>query len=192
MRVSKISRLSLAAILAVGFLFTSFNSLQAQASANHKANIITDEFTPKSGEYGWQQGQKVSDLQFNDVFTKKFSLYDKLTKPTIIEISDMESPDALKNKKYLKSFYKQYDVNIISIVNSKYPNQIRDFIKTNELSWSTVLDDSKKFTGKTFAESQNLSRTKLLLIMPDKTVHTVVASSEPVGKLGLALQQHFN
>jgi len=176
------------------FIFGLFliQPTDAQTSANHTANITADEFTAKGGAAnGWAVGQTVPNLYFNDVFTKKFHLHDKLEKATVIEIYSPTDAASKKNKTYLKTFFKQYDINIISIASNASSNQLRQAVKNGSLDWPHVQDDSKKFTGSTFAQSQNLDGVKFILVSGNKQVKTVVKNNEPIGKLGASLQQYF-
>ena len=120
-------------------------------SANHKPNLNPSEFTEKGISQGWQEGQQVGDLQVNDVFGKKFNLYSLLDKPLVVEFFTLNSEQSKKNKRLLKAFYNQYNINILGICTDEYVYQIQDVNKQNQLPWSNVQDNSPKFGGKTFA-----------------------------------------
>jgi len=165
------------------------NDLMAQ-SANHKANIIPDEFTSK-GNVGWTIGSTVPNLSFNDINGKKFQLYDLLDKPLLIEFWSLKNAQCKKNKTYLKKFYEQYNINILGITTDDYPNQLRKFSKDQQLRWANVMDDSKKFSGETFAASQGIENVAFLIITPDKKVHAIGNQPREIGKMGVELQKYF-
>ncbi|MEM1323533.1 MAG: redoxin domain-containing protein [Bacteroidota bacterium] len=164
--------------------------LNAQ-SENHKPNIAPSEFTAKSGAVGWQEGLTAPDLQFNDINGKKANLYDMLDKPVVLEFWSLDCQQCLKNKTYLKSFYKQFDIHIVSICPDEYPNEIRKLAKSKQLTWMNIYDDSKKFNGSDFASTNQLGNASFVLITPDKKVNKVFTSDKDFGKLGVALQQYF-
>ncbi|MEO1624666.1 MAG: thioredoxin-like domain-containing protein, partial [Bacteroidota bacterium] len=135
----------------------------------------------------------VTNLSFNDVFNKGFKLYEKLDKPVLIEIWSMNCQQCKRNKKYLKSFYTQYNIDIISICTDDYPNEIRKMAQQNNYPWSTIHDDSPKFNqGASFSEVNDLGAAKFILLTPDKQVYRVYNSEKAIGKVGVDLQQYFS
>ena len=172
------------------FVF-SFQTATAQAS-NLKPNIAPDEFTAKGATVGWKVGNTVPNLTFNDVNNKKAKLYDLLEKPTILEFYTLNCSQCAQNKRYLKAFYKQFDINIVGICTDEYINQIRQYTRDHDLHWMNVYDDSKKFVGKTFAQAYDLGNPKFILIGPDKTIHKVFFNANEVKMLGVELQQNFS
>ncbi len=170
--------------------FFVLQNLNAQ-SENHKPNISSDEFTAKSGMVGWQEGLTVPNLHFNDISGKKSSLHDQLEKPVILEFWTLDCAQCVKNKTYLKSFYKQFDINIISISTDEYPNEIRKMAQSKQIHWTNIYDDSKKFSGKSFAKANQLEGASFMLITPDKKVHKIFYSDKDFGKLGVELQKYF-
>ncbi len=179
----------LTALVLIGFL--SMNTINAQATTV-KPNITADEFTAKGESFGFDQGSTVPNLNFNDVNSKKFNLYEMLEKPTVIEIFSLNSETNAKNKKYLASFYRQYDINIISICTDQYPNEIRLKSKAWGSTWSNVMDDNKKIGGMSFAEMFHIPTARFIVIYPDKQVAMLAKSEKEIGKVAVALQQYFN
>ncbi|MEM8906726.1 MAG: redoxin domain-containing protein [Bacteroidota bacterium] len=163
-------------------------TLEAQVTTN----IATDELTAKSPDVAWEEGATAPNLFFNDVNNKKFKLYDLLDKPLIIEFYELNCHTCAKNKKYLKSFYKQFNINILSICPDDYPNEIRKLSRNQQLNWSTVYDDSRKLVGASFAEQNQLGNARFLLLLPDKTIAKIFYSEKAIGKLGVELQNYFN
>ena len=147
------------------FLALSFQNGIAQSS-NQKPNIAPDEFTAKGATVGWHVGNTVPNLIFNDVNNKKAELYDLLEKPTILEFYTLNCNQCKQNKRYLKAFYKQFNINIVGICTDEYINQIRQNARDQGLHWMNVYDDSKQFIGKTIYWILNL-------IGPDKTIHKI-------------------
>lgn len=178
-------------ILSLVVFALSFQIAGAQ-SKNIKPNIDVGEFTAKSVNVGWQEGNTVPDVTFNDVNNKKASLHKMLEKPTIIEFWTLNCTQCAQNKRYLKAFYKQFDINIVGICTDEYLGEIREKAKAQDLHWMNIYDDSKKFIGKTFAESSGLGDPKFILISPDKTVHKVFYNLSDVKKLGVELQKNFS
>lgn len=161
-------------------------------SSNLKPNIAPDEFTAKSPNIGWQVGNTVPNLTFNDVNNKKAKLYALLEKPTILEFWTLDCEPCAQNKRYLKAFYKQFDINIVGICTDEYINQIREKTREQDLHWMNVYDDSKKFVGKTFAKANNMGDPKFILIAPDKTIYKIYYNVNDVKQLGVDLQQKFS
>ncbi len=160
-------------------------------SANHKPNLDRTEFTEKGVNIGWMEGQQIPDFKVNDVFNKKFKLYDLLDKPLVIEIFELKSAQSKKNKKYLKAFYNQYNINILGICADEYTFQIQDVKTDNELAWSIVQDNSRVLEGKTFAQQNGLENVKFLIILPGGIIHKVFSSENEIGRLGVELQKYF-
>lgn len=169
----------------------SFQDGNAQ-SDNLKPNIAPDEFTAKSVAIGWQAGNTVPNLTFNDVNNKKAELHKLLEKPTILEFYTLDCQQCAQNKRYLKAFYKQFNINIVGICTDPYVNQIRQKAREQGLHWMNVYDDSKKFVGKTFAQVNGLGNAKYILIAPDKTIHKVFYNTSDVKLLGIELQKNFS
>lgn len=165
----------------------SFQNGNAQSS-NLKPNISPDEFTAKGVTIGWKTGNTVPNLSFNDVNNKKADLYDLLEKPTILEFWTLDCNQCAANKRYLKAFYKQFDINIVGICTDEYINQIRNKTREQDLHWMNIYDDSKKFVGKTFAQAYKLGDPKFILIGPDKTILKVYFNAADVKMLGVDLQ----
>lgn len=179
------------AFLALFAMALSFQNGTAQSS-NLKPNITPDEFTAKGVTVGWRVGNTVPNLTFNDVNNKKAELYDLLEKPTILEFYTLDCNQCTQNKRYLKAFYKQFNINIVGICTDEYINQIRQYTRDHGLHWMNVYDDSKKFVGKTFAQAYDLGNPKFVLIGPDKTIHKVFYNAADVKLLGVELQQNFS
>lgn len=177
-------------LLCLSFLYFSLSISFAQ-SDNHKPNLNPGEFTEKGISRGWMEGQQIPDYSVNDVFNKKFRLYDLLDKPLIIEFFSLNNEQSKKNKKYLKSFYNQYNINILGICTDEYIFQIQDVNKDYQLPWSNVQDNSRLFGGKTFAQNNGLEQVSFLIILPGGIVHKVIASEKEIGKLGVELQKYF-
>ncbi|MEM9921128.1 MAG: thioredoxin-like domain-containing protein [Bacteroidota bacterium] len=178
-------------IFLLGMAWSTSSSLYAQKASDKIPNISPDEFTSKSGEMGWGTGMMVENTIFNDVFNKKLNLYQLLEKPVLIELWSLDCQQCKKNKKYLKSFYTQYDIHIISISDDNYPNEIRKQAKQLALPWSMIHDDSKNFEQASFADRNQLGNAKFILITPDKRIHSIYQSEREIGKVGVALQQYF-
>jgi peroxiredoxin len=194
----RIKRTQKSAMLSFHFSFLtllifalSFQIGNAQSS-NLKPNIAPDEFTAKGVTVGWKEGNTVPNLTFNDVNNKKAELYKLLEKPTILEFWTLDCDQCAKNKRYLKAFYKQFDINIVGICTDEYINQIRQKAKEQDLHWMNIYDDSKKFVGKTFAQAYNLGDPKFILIAPDKTIYKIFYDESDVKKLGVELQKIFS
>ncbi len=166
----------------------SFQTGNAQSS-NLKPNISPDEFTAKGVTTGWKTGNTVPNLTFNDVNNKKAELYDLLEKPTILEFWTLDCTQCDQNKRYLKAFYKQFDINIVGICTDEYINQIRKKTREQDLYWMNIYDDSKRFIGKTFAKAYNLGDPKFILIDSDKTILKVYFNATDVKMLGVDLQK---
>lgn len=186
--VNQLFRIAICAILSFGL---NLQSGIAQSS-NLKPNIAPDEFTAKSPNVGWQVGNTVPNLTFNDVNNKKAKLYDLLEKPTILEFWTLDCEPCAQNKRYLKAFYKQFDINIVGICTDEYINQIREKTREQDLHWMNVYDDSKKFGGKTFVKANNMGDPKFILIAPDKTIYKIYNNVNDVKQLGVDLQQKFS
>jgi len=182
-------------------LFTN----QATAQDNLKPNIApieegaeidadaatsSDEFTAK-GATGWSEGATVSNFLFNDINNKKFKLYDLLDKPLIIEFWELDNALAPKNKTYLKKFYEQYNVNILSICSEDYPNEIRKLAREQDILWSAIYDDYRRFNGKSFTDTHGLEGAGFVIITPDKKIRMIVENTANIGKVGVYLQQYF-
>ena len=164
---------------------------QAQ-SDNHKPNIDPGEFAARSSAEGWKEGFSVPDLKFNDVSGKKFSLYELLEKPTILEFYTLKCQQCAKNKNYLKNFYRQYNINIVSIcTDNGYPAEINKRAKAAGVTWSNVMDDAKDFGGSTFAQQQGMGDVKFILILPDKTIKVLTDNERHAGRIGVELQKYF-
>ena len=188
MRVISNSRLFLSLLFSFFFIGISVQTTSAQ-SANLKANILTGEFTAKGA--GLQEGSTVSDISFNDVNSKKFKLFSRLDKLTVLVFYSLKDANIAKKTKYLKSFYKQYNINIIGITKDEYPNRIRKYASANHLDWPNVQDDSIKFGTKSFAASQSIPNAQFVLITPSKKVLKVIPNGKPIGMLGAVLQKYF-
>ncbi len=177
----------------LAFLAFALNLQTVNAqSSNLKPNIAPDEFTAKGVTVGWNEGNTAPNLTFNDVNNKKAELYKLLEKPTIIEFYTLNCTQCTQNKKYLKAFYKQYNINIIGICTDEYINQIRQYTRDQDLHWMNIYDDSKKFVGKTFAQANNLGGAKFILIAPDKTIQKIYYNVNDVKMLGVELQKNYS
>ncbi len=172
------------------------NALQAQTS-NLKPNIapveekaLDSEFTEKGGTV-WSEGSVVSNFIFNDINNKKFKLYDLLDKPLVIELWELDNTLAPKNKKYLKKFYDQYNINILSICSEDYPNEIRKLSKAQDIKWSAIYDDYRRFNGKSFTETHGLRGAGFVIITPDRKIRMIVPNTANIGKVGVYLQKYF-
>lgn len=172
------------------FLAISSSTLFAQSTVV-KPNIKADEFTEKGATNTWSEGTEVPNLEFNDVFNKKFKLYDMLDKPVVIEFSNMRIQQSKKNKSYLKSFYKQFDINILSISTDEHANDVRAFVKSKDIPWSTVHDNGKMAGSSSFAEANFYGQPAFVIIMPDKTIKKIFYAENEIGKVGVTLQQYF-
>lgn len=179
------------ALFILCLLFTISSILPAQ-SANSKPNISQDELTPKGEASSWAQGSVVPNLIFSDIFTKQFDLYSLLDKPLIIEFTSLKCAQCTNNKTALKSFYKRYNINILSITTDEHINQLRKFTKDNQLNWSTVYDDASTYKQETFSKANFDQEPKFLLITADKRVHSIYYNTRDIGKLGVALKTYFS
>jgi peroxiredoxin len=166
-------------------------SLQAQ-SANTKPNISPDEFSPKRETTNWALGSEAPNLLLNDVYSKQFDLYSLLDKPLVIEFTSANCAQCTKNKMALKSFYKRFNINLLSITTDEHINQVRKFIKENDLHWSTIYDDSKVYNQQTFSEANFTKAPKFLFITPDKKIHRIFYSDRDIGKLASILKKYFS
>jgi len=173
----------------------SSNVIQAQG--NLKPNIApvetqtaNTEFTEK-GVTIWTEGSVVSNFIFNDINSKKFKLYDLLDKPLVIELWELDNTLAPKNKKYLKRFYQQYNINILSICSEDYPNEIRKLSREQDIKWSAVYDDYRRFNGKSFTDTHGLKGAGFVIITPDKKIRMIVDNTANIGKVGVYLQKYF-
>ncbi len=175
-------------LLSLMIFALSFQNGNAQSS-NLKPNISPDEFTAKGVTVGWRIGNTVPNLTFNDVNNKKADLYDLLEKTTILEFWTLDCNQCAQNKRYLKAFYKQFDINIVGICTDEYINQIRKKTREQDLHWMNIYDDSKKFVGKTFAQAYNLGDPKFILIDSDKTILKVYFNATDIKMLGVDLQK---
>ena len=175
----------------LSLLFLLSTALPAQ-SANTKSNISQDQLTPKGEETSWAKGSLVPNLIFNDVYTKQFDLYSLLDKPLVIEFTSLKCAQCTNNKTALKSFYKRYNINILSITTDEHINQLRKFIKDNKLNWSTIYDDSSKYEQETFSKANFEQEPKFLLITADKRVHSIFYNTRDIGKLGVTLKNYFS
>ena len=173
------------------FCALSFQNTMAQSS-NQKPNIAPDEFTAKGATMGWHVGNTVPNLTFNDVNNKKAKLYDLLEKPTILEFYTLNCNQCKQNKRYLKAFYKQFNINIVGICTDEYVNQIRQNARDQGLHWMNVCDDSKKFVGKTFAQAYDLGDPAFILIGPDKKIQKIFYNASDIKLLAVELQQNFS
>lgn len=177
----------------LGLLLIAFaTNVSLAQSANHKPNLNPTEFTEKGINIGWMEGQQIPDFHVNDVFNKKFKLYELLDKPLVIEFFALNNDQSKKNKKYLKAFYNQYNINILGVCADEYTFQIQDINKNYDLPWSIVQDNSKVLEGKTFAQKYGLENVKFLIILPGGIVHKVMISENEIGKVGVELQKYFN
>ena len=156
--------------------------------ASAQANITPDEFTAKSGASPWAEGSPAPNPKFNDLFNKKYKLYDLLDKPTIIEIIPKDCNGCDRNLKYLKSFYKQFSINIITVRESEYRDRMIKSVRDNDIQWSVVLDDGPKYGQSTLSDQAQVS---FILVTPDKKIYKVYNSPKEIGKLGVDLQQYF-
>lgn len=179
------------------FLGLSLFSNAVRAQGNLKPNIAPieekaepSEFTEKGGTI-WTEGSVVSNFIFNDINNKKFKLYDLLDKPLVIELWELDNTLAPKNKKYLKKFYEQYNINILSICSEDYPNEIRKLSKAQDIKWSAIYDDYRRFNGKSFTETHGLRGAGFVIITPDRKIRMIVANSANIGKVGVYLQKYF-
>jgi len=167
-------------------------SIQAQQGSNKIPNLQGSEFTEKSGATGWAIGQKVPDLKILDVFGKKKQLHDLLGKPLVIEFFELNDAQSTKNKKILNAFYKQYNINILSITTDQHPFQIQKYAKANGMTWPVVQDDYRTYHGKSFAQTHISNDVAFLLVYPDGSIQEVLNNPKAIGRIGVALQQYFN
>ncbi len=179
------------------FLGISLFSNTVRAQSNLKPNIspveeaqLDTEFTEK-GINAWREGYVVSNFVFNDINNKKFKLYDLLDKPLVIELWELDNTLAPKNKEYLKKFYSQYNINILSICSEDYPNEIRKLSKEQNLKWSAIYDDYRRFNGKSFTDTHGLKGAGFVVITPDKKIRMIVNNTANIGKVGVYLQKYF-
>ncbi len=180
------------------FLGLSLFSNAIQAQGNLKPNIapveasdMDSEFTEK-GVTIWTEGSVVSNFVFNDINNKKFKLYDLLDKPLVIELWELDNTLAPKNKKYLKRFYDQYNINILSICSEDYPNEIRKLSREQGLKWPAIYDDYRRFNGKSFTNTHGLKGAGFVIITPDRKIRMIVANTANIGKVGVYLQKYFS
>jgi len=179
------------ALFAFLFAALALPTAEAQISDNHKPNIFADEFTPKGANFGWKEGYTVPNLDFNDINNKKLKLYDLLEKGAVVlEFWSMDCQSCNANKKYLKSFYKMYPIEVIGVTTDPYPNEVRKQLDSQGVQWTNIIDDNTNFGGQTFVEAQGMGTPAFIVIMPDKTVGQVFYQPEDVKKLGVYLQQN--
>lgn len=167
-------------------LFLSTNVLSQQ-----KKNIIW--FTEKSATAtkGFKEGQTVPNLSLKDVYMKRTKLHDNLDKLTIIDFRNTNCQSCTKNIKFLKKFYQQYAINIISIYDDTRAVAVKKFANKNGMNWKNVQDDAiprellKKQLGLTKDD------TAYIIISPNKKVLKVFNNRKGIGMMGVFLQQYF-
>lgn len=170
-------------------LFLNISPISAQT--DNAKHIIWDTIAYPKDEYGWQQGDVVPNLKLTDVKNKAFELYDLLEKPLIIDFWFIACKPCVQNKKYLKSFYKSYSINLLSISVDHRASTVSHYAQKNGLLWQNVQDNSpyqQRFKNQI---GYGNSYPDYFLITPDKKVAHVFTSGSEINLLGLALSKYF-
>lgn len=158
--------------------------------SQEKRNIIWFTAKSPSEATGFNEGQTVPNLSIKDVNKKRFKLHDQLNKLTVIDFRNMKCQTCAKNTNYLKRFYKQYAINIISIYDDARSVEVKSYAAKNGMNWTNVQDDAPP--RDLLKKQLNLNESPdYIVLSPDKKVLKVFKDGNTVGKLGAFLQQHF-
>ena len=177
-------------MLPIFLLLCGTVSLSAQVSRSD-SNIIWDTLAFPASDYGWEEGMTVPNLQMKDVHGNSFEFYSALDKVTVIDFWFIACKPCVANKRYLKSFYRQYDINLVSISVDQRASSVRSYAEENGLVWINIHDNNpmaRRFKTRIGLDN---SYPDYLVITPDKKVHRVFTSGSDIGILGVTLQELF-
>lgn len=168
-------------------------NLQGQPTSISPSNIQWDTINYPKSDFGWKEGSTVPNLKLVDVNNEAFMLYDILDKMVIIDFWFIACKPCVNNKKYLKQFYKQYDINIMSISIDRRASTIKRYAEENHLNWINIHDNGNINYDSNFHAHIGLGNSypDYIVITPDKKILKIFSSGGDIGKLGVLLQEYF-
>lgn len=161
----------------------------AQSEQQERKNLEWDTLTYPKGEYGWSEGMIVPDVTLLDVNNQEMKLYDLLDKPVVIDFWFMTCKPCIANKKYLKRFYRQYPIEILSISVDKVASDVKRYAQENGMYWKNVHDNNAFKERFKLQIGSDHVYPFYLLIGKDKRVVGVYPGGNGISGLGVALQE---
>ncbi|MEL6866658.1 MAG: TlpA disulfide reductase family protein [Bacteroidota bacterium] len=157
-------------------------------SFGQQRNIQYDRTTADSI---WTEGMTVPNIRFKDINNRNYELHDLLDKVTLIDFWFTSCKPCIKNKRYLQQFYRQYDINLVSVSVDQRASIIKKYVEANDIPWINVHDNSPFMERFKRQISGNNSYPDYLLITPDKKIFKYYSSGGDIAKLGITLQAYF-
>lgn len=154
-------------------------------------NLVWDTIQYPKSVYGWELGQQVPNVSIQDVNGYSFDLYDLLDKPLLIDFWFIACKPCVANKKYLRRFYRQYDLNLMSISVDRRASTVKQYAEQNDMPWYNVHDDNGYANRFKVQIGSNQTYPLYLIIGPDKRIAGVFHSGSQIGQLGVLLQELF-
>lgn len=155
--------------------------------------IINDEFTSKGMEpestFTLEEGAIIPNLRFKNLKSQTFNLHEKMDKLTIIEFWYTGCEACINNKKYLKKFSNQYNINVISISVDEKASTVRKYLEANDIYWDNI-HESDAFKG-FYQKTLGVPSPIYIIATPEKEIAKVLNDKTSMGRMGVYLQSYF-
>jgi len=67
----------------------------------------------------------------------------------------------------------------------------RKLSREQDIKWSAVYDDYRRFNGKSFTDTHGLKGAGFVIITPDKKITMIIDNTANIGRVGVYLQKYF-
>ena len=179
------------ALLLLPYLISLACWCHAQALSDESRNLFWDTLAYTPAEYGWTEGMTVPNITIRDIDNKEYYLYDLLKKPLVIDFWFIACKPCIANKKYLKRFYLQYPIEMLSISVDQRASTVKNYVENNEIYWRNVQDNSPYSDRFKLQIGSDQSYPLYLLIGENGTVLGTYEGGVSIARLGVRLQEFF-
>ncbi|MEL7424268.1 MAG: TlpA disulfide reductase family protein [Bacteroidota bacterium] len=176
------------ALLLLTCLFSLCSWCYSQAGTEESSNLFWDTLAYPVPEYGWSEGMTVPNVVIRDVNNKEYRLYDLLDKPLVIDFWFIACKPCIANKKYLKRFYLQYPIEILSISIDERASTVKRYAEDNGMHWLNVHDNSPYSDRFKLQIGSDQSYPLYLLIDEEGKVLGTYEGGASIARLGVLLQ----
>ena len=179
------------ALLFLACLTSLCISCYSQVSTEENRNLFWDTLAYPAPEYGWSEGMTVPNEAIRDVNNKEHQLYDLLDKPLVIDFRFLACKPCIANKKYLKRFYLQYPIEILSISVDQRASTVKNYVEDNEIYWRNVHDNSPYSDRFKLQIGSDQTYPLYLLIDKDGKILGTYEGGASIARLGVRLETLF-
>ncbi|MCB0644578.1 MAG: OmpA family protein, partial [Phaeodactylibacter sp.] len=155
-------------------------------------HIRWDTLAYPERDFGFREGQTIPNLQMEDVYGTTFDLYDRKEELLLLDFWFIACKPCVQNKRYLRSFERQYDLHLVSISVDHRASTVKKYIDEHGIRWTNVQDDAPFDRRLKNRIGIDPSYPDYILIGPDQEVLRIFSSgSSDIGSLGVFLQGYF-